>query len=70
MTIRILLGAHKTATTELQGSLRSVRRRLSSRKLGYLGPGRLRADGLAFSTLISKGETQRQAHVALRQMIS
>ncbi|MFV0408365.1 MAG: hypothetical protein ACK5LJ_01285, partial [Paracoccus sp. (in: a-proteobacteria)] len=40
------------------------------RKLGYLGPGRLRADGLAFSTLISKGETQRQAHVALRQMIS
>ena len=56
MTIRIHLGAHKTATTELQRALRSVRDALGSDGLGYLGPRALRSEVSPLFHAIHKGE--------------
>ncbi|MDO5529701.1 MAG: hypothetical protein Q4F71_09885 [Paracoccus sp. (in: a-proteobacteria)] len=42
MTVRIHVGAHKTATTHLQSALREVRADLARAGMGYIGPGRLR----------------------------
>lgn len=44
MTIRVHIGAHKTASTEIQQALRSVRPRLEEHGMGYVGPRGLRGD--------------------------
>ncbi|MDO5656875.1 MAG: hypothetical protein Q4G36_00900 [Paracoccus sp. (in: a-proteobacteria)] len=45
MSVRIHIGAHKTATTHLQKAFSQARPALAERNFGYAGPGRLRAGG-------------------------
>ncbi|MFV0294332.1 MAG: hypothetical protein ACK5II_14410 [Paracoccus sp. (in: a-proteobacteria)] len=49
MTIRIHLGAHKTATTELQHAIQRVSGKLAEAGTGYIGPKVLRREDLSFS---------------------
>lgn len=44
MTLRIHIGAHKTATTELQRALRKMRDRLAEGGVGFYGPPGLRSE--------------------------
>ncbi|MDO5606192.1 MAG: hypothetical protein Q4G25_13625 [Paracoccus sp. (in: a-proteobacteria)] len=64
MTIRIHLGAHKTATSELQYALRTVRGRLARGGLGYLGPRALRSESLPLYAAMH--ETHPEAAPKLR----
>ncbi|MGA0617701.1 hypothetical protein [Paracoccus sp. KR1-242] len=55
MALSIHLGAHKTASTHLQYSLRQVRDRLAQAGLFYADPGTLR-DVLPLSQALARGE--------------
>ncbi|MFD1797778.1 hypothetical protein FQV27_10530 [Paracoccus aurantiacus] len=48
MSIRIHIGAHKTATTELQRALLQTTKRLARGGMGFLGPETLRGEGFPF----------------------
>lgn len=47
MTIRIHIGAHKTATTEMQQAFRRIRKRLEAMGTGVVGPRGLRGDWIS-----------------------
>ncbi|WBU63132.1 hypothetical protein [Paracoccus aerodenitrificans] len=55
MTIRIHIGVHKTATTELQYSLRRVSAKLSEAGTGYLGPRDLRDERFQLHAALREG---------------
>ncbi|SDE55965.1 hypothetical protein SAMN05421538_1087 [Paracoccus isoporae] len=61
MTLRIHLGAHKTATTELQHAFRRVRGKLIAGGLGYLGPRSLRSEALPLYTALHAGDDAAQS---------
>jgi hypothetical protein len=55
MSILLHLGAHKTASTHLQQSLRSQQLKLRRARVSYLGPDQLRRDALPISKLAEYG---------------
>ncbi len=55
MALSIHLGAHKTASTHLQYSLRQIRDRLHEAGLAYIDPSRLRGEPLSLSWILAQG---------------
>lgn len=55
MALSIHLGAHKTASTHLQYSLRQVRDRLAEAGLAYIDPNMLRGEPLPLSLILAQG---------------
>ncbi|RDW14861.1 hypothetical protein [Paracoccus thiocyanatus] len=71
MALSIHPGAHKTASTHLQYSLRQVRDRLRAAGLAYLGPDLLRGQPLALSMILAQGlggRDEAAARQAFRDM--
>ena len=58
MTIRIHIGAHKTATTEMQQALRRVRTRLEEAGTGVVGPRGLRGDWISLHRAMFAGDEE------------
>lgn len=73
MALSIHLGAHKTASTHLQFSLRQVRDRLLCAGLAYVDPAMLRGQPLSLSAVLAQGiggrdqESARQMLLDMRQ---
>lgn len=66
MTIRIHIGAHKTATTEMQHALRSVRLRLEEAGVSYRGPGGLRGNWIALRRALLHVDSDEHNHAQMR----
>ena len=71
MTIRIHIGAHKTATTEMQRALRRVRTVLEAGGNPFIGPGGLRGRWISLPRAMSNDdpEARGQAERRLRRWL-
>lgn len=71
MTIRIHIGAHKTATTEMQRALRAVRSQLEAGGTPFIGPGGLRGRWISLPRAMFQDdpEARGQAERRLRRWL-
>lgn len=71
MTVRIHIGAHKTATTELQRALRTVRRQLEAGGTPFVGPSALRGRWISLPNALFRDdpELRGQAERRLRRWL-
>ncbi|RDD93162.1 hypothetical protein DTW92_19670, partial [Paracoccus pantotrophus] len=69
MALSIHLGAHKTASTHLQFSLRQVRDRLLGAGLAYVDPAMLRGQPLSLSAVLAQGIGGRDQDSARRMLL-
>ncbi|WBU60768.1 hypothetical protein [Paracoccus albus] len=66
MTIRVHIGAHKTATTEMQQAFRRMRARFAESRMAVVGPKGLRGDWVSLHRALFTDDTEARARAKTR----